>query len=98
MQNRSQLNNNYLGDTRVNSHPHLTAMVTIWHREHNRLAKELSAIHTDWNDDVLFDEARRIVIAELQHITYNEWMPVLLGNYLLINNTLTTRERVYFRC
>lgn len=70
---------NLKGDMRVNLHPHLTAIVTIWHREHNRLAKELSILNPNWNDDTLFNEARRIVIAEMQHITYNEWLPVLLG-------------------
>lgn len=70
-----------LGDSRVNLHPHLTAMSVIWHREHNRLARELKNINPHWSDDKLFHEARRIVIAQMQHITYNEWLPVVLGKY-----------------
>lgn len=52
---------------------------TIWHREHNRIANELARLNLDWSDEVLYQEARRIVIAEIQHITYKEWLHILLG-------------------
>ena len=61
------------GDTRSNEQPGLTAFHTVWVREHNRLAKELSYLNPYWDDERLYQEARKINIAEMQHITYNEW-------------------------
>uniref|UniRef100_A0A667I439 Peroxidasin like n=1 Tax=Lynx canadensis TaxID=61383 RepID=A0A667I439_LYNCA len=59
--------------------PALTAMHTLWLREHNRLAAELRALNPHWDGDTLYHEARKIVGAELQHITYSHWLPKILG-------------------
>ncbi|XP_076681835.1 peroxidase isoform X2 [Andrena cerasifolii] len=67
------------GDHRVNLHPQLAVTHTVWHREHNRIANRLAGLNPNWSDETLFQEARRIVIAEIQHITYKEWLPILLG-------------------
>ena len=62
------------GDSRVNVYPGLGALHTIFMRYHNYVAEELAASHSDYDDEKLFQEARKIVIAVIQSITYN-------GNY-----------------
>lgn len=54
-------------------------MHTLWAREHNRIAAKLSALNPKWSDETIFQETRRIVIAEIQHIIYNEFLPNLLS-------------------
>lgn len=67
------------GDDRVNQNPVLMSMHTIFVREHNRIATMLHSLNPTWSDELLFQEARRVVIAQIQHISYNEYLPVLLG-------------------
>jgi peroxidase len=71
------------GDIRVNENVALSAMQTIWVREHNRIAAEIHEANPDLNDEQIFQEARSLVTAELQAITYNEFLPALLGNEAL---------------
>lgn len=43
-------------------------MHTVWVREHNRLARALAQLNPHWDDHQLFEEARRIVGAEVSLI------------------------------
>ena len=67
------------GDIRANEQISLTIIHTLWFREHNRLACELKKINPFWNDERLFQEARKIVGALLQKITYDDYLPKVLG-------------------
>ena len=67
------------GDFRVNEQLGLTMMHTIWFREHNRIARELGSLNSQWNDERVFQEARRIVGALIQKITYVDYLPLLFG-------------------
>ena len=67
------------GDERVNQNPGLMSLQTIFVREHNRIASILGELNSLWPDKTVFEETRRIIIAIFQHITYNEYIPILLG-------------------
>ncbi|MAT54575.1 MAG: hypothetical protein CMN32_08830 [Saprospirales bacterium] len=65
------------GDVRANENPFLTAMHTLFVREHNRLCDELAAQHPEWDDEQLYQHARKLVGGQLQAIVYEEWLPAL---------------------
>ncbi|XP_030212065.1 peroxidasin homolog isoform X2 [Gadus morhua] len=67
------------GDHRANEQLGLTAMHTVWFREHNRVATELLRLNPHWDGDTIYHEARKIVGAQMQHITYSHWLPKVLG-------------------
>lgn len=67
------------GDFRSNEQAYLTAMHTLWVREHNYHADRLRADHPTWDGDTIYEMARAFVVAELQVITYREFLPLLIG-------------------
>ncbi|KAK4295988.1 hypothetical protein Pmani_031488 [Petrolisthes manimaculis] len=83
------------GDSRVNEQPQLAVMHTIWMRQHNKLARELSLLNPGWNDEILYQEARRIVAAQMQHITYHEYLPIILGRRFMETFGLVPRKSGY---
>lgn len=83
------------GDDRLNEQPFVLTLHTIFVREHNRIAKELGKIFPKWNDDRLFEETRRIVIAEMQHITYSEYLPLIFGDDFMKAYGLNVKQSGY---
>ncbi|MFM8876553.1 MAG: peroxidase family protein [Anaerolineae bacterium] len=67
------------GDVRANENPELSSLHILFIREHNRIADEAAQRHPDWTDEELYQFARQVVIAELQKITYDEFLPSILG-------------------
>ncbi|MCB0642885.1 MAG: T9SS type A sorting domain-containing protein [Phaeodactylibacter sp.] len=65
------------GDARANENNLLTAFHTLFVREHNRLCDDLVAAHPDWNDEQLYQHARKLVGAFIQNIVYAEWLPTM---------------------
>ena len=58
------------GDVRANEQTGLAAMHTLFVREHNRLAGLLEENNPTWDDEALYQTARKIVGAQMQAITY----------------------------
>jgi hypothetical protein len=71
----------FSGDVRAQENPQLAVVHTVMMREHNRIARALKQLNSLWSEEVLFQETRSIVIAELHHITYTEYLPAMLGKH-----------------
>lgn len=67
------------GDVRANEQAGLTAMHTLFVREHNRLAGIIKEKYPAASDEDIYQLARKIVGAEIQIITYKEFLPALMG-------------------
>ncbi|MEZ4278884.1 MAG: peroxidase family protein [Myxococcota bacterium] len=67
------------GDVRANEQLGLTALHTLFVREHNRIADELRRQAPRLGGDAIYERARRLVGALMQMITYEEFLPALLG-------------------
>jgi hypothetical protein len=67
------------GDVRVNEQVGLVSMHTLFLREHNRLAAKISSLWSEGTDEEIYQLARKIVGAEIQKITYEEFLPAIVG-------------------
>ncbi|GAB0087328.1 peroxidase [Sergentomyia squamirostris] len=85
------------GDGRNNEQPGLLAQHIIWVTEHNRIATELGRLNHHWSDEKLYQETRRIIIAMIQHITYREFLPLVLGRVVCRIFGLELLETGYYR-
>lgn len=68
------------GDVRANEQIGLTAIHTLFVREHNHWCDVIAGEEPGLTGDEIYERARGIVAAEMQAITYNEFLPLLLGD------------------
>lgn len=80
------------GDIRANEVPDLTVLHIVWHREHNRVAEMLSRFNPGWPDEIVYQETKRVIVAQFQHIIYNEFLPLVLGTKTMEHFGLTVAE------
>lgn len=83
------------GDPRTNQNGMLMSVQTVWMREHNRVASRLCKLNPSWDDERVFQEARRLVTAKYQHIVYNEFLPILLGKRVTLLYDLMPLNQKY---
>ena len=69
----------YLGDVNVNQNLGIALFQNLFLRFHNYIANKLQAKHPLWTDETVYQETRRIVAAVTQIITYDHYLPIILG-------------------
>ncbi|KAH8419069.1 hypothetical protein KR222_003419 [Zaprionus bogoriensis] len=76
-------------DKRNRFTPTIAVLQTVLLREHNRLAEQLAILNPHYSDERLYQEARKINIAQYQKITYYDWLSGVLGRTYTHLNGLT---------
>ena len=84
------------GDVRVNEQPGLTSIHHAFLRHHNNLAARLLNLNPFWSEDRVFQETRRLIGAIIQHVTFSEFLPRVLGRKIMDEFELSIQERGYF--
>jgi len=69
----------FVGDPRGNENPDLLSCHVLMIRDHNWHVDRISAVHPDVDGERLYQRAKSLVIAEMQKITYDEWLPKIVG-------------------
>lgn len=75
------------GDIRANENVCLTSMQTLWVREHNYWAHIIKEVDHCLSDEEIYQNARVIVEAEAQVISFNEFLPTLFDDLTIPSYT-----------
>ncbi|MDR7040426.1 Ca2+-binding RTX toxin-like protein [Methylobacterium sp. BE186] len=75
----SLLSYHIAGDHRADENVAITAVHTVWHREHNFEAERIRALHPDWSADQVFQAAKIVTTAEYQRTVFTEFAEGLSG-------------------
>ena len=84
------------GDDRNMVQPGLITIHTLYIKQHNKVAQAMQKLRSDWNDEKLYQEARRLLTARFQHHVYAEYLPKLLGQAAMKEFGLTPLTSGYF--
>ena len=76
VQNRIKFKNQKI---KANEQVGLTTMHTVFLRLHNKMGSELHDLNRSLTGDEIYYTVRKIIGAIMQKITYNEWLPTILG-------------------
>lgn len=69
------------GDSRIMENILLAGIQAQWLRAHNTFSDELIKINPEWanDDELIYEEAKKILAALHQRYTYEDWLPILVG-------------------
>ncbi|KAI8789215.1 G-protein coupled receptor 126, partial [Biomphalaria glabrata] len=67
-----------LGNPRTHENPFLNTLAVVWFRYHNYQATQIKKKHPDYDDEKLFNAARKRTIAQYQKIVMYDWLPTWL--------------------
>ena len=84
------------GDGRSGEQPGLLALHHVWVHEHNHIAMKLGEMNLHWSDEKIYQETRRIIGAMFQHITYREFLPIVLGREVVKLFDLDLQQSGYY--
>ncbi|KAJ3113619.1 hypothetical protein HDU96_003150 [Phlyctochytrium bullatum] len=70
------------GKDNANITPQIITIQILMMREHNRKAREIKAATPNLTDEEIFQKARRWVISAIQKITFDQYLPTILGSPL----------------
>ena len=60
------------------------------------MAAQLASLNPHWSDETIFQETRHINVALLQHITFNEFLPMVMGKQGLYDHDLVLYTDGYY--
>ncbi|KAL1455598.1 hypothetical protein WDU94_009682 [Cyamophila willieti] len=83
----------FTGDSRGNQNSFLTPLQVLLLRLHNIIAREFAKINVHWDDERLYQEARKCVIGIYQWISYAEMLPTLIGDAIIKEHELDSNGK-----
>ena len=80
------------GDIRATEQPGLASIHSLFLNEHNRVAREIKLQVPSLTDEDIYQRSRQAVIAQLQNIVYDEFLPLVLGPQQMQEHNLALPE------